>query len=173
MTYETAGKKTAVSAMGTKISGLREGVVKSDGRSATVSVKTEDDALEITSYFTFNEKANELIIARRIRNISPQHVTLVKIRDYVASTLKAGKVAASIKLSQSGPGSGCDDLLTCPPSPCPGRQCPTQIKGRNYLTLEWKETIKLAPSPQASHPSTLALAVPENEVYIIVHVRLR
>ena len=175
LTYETTGKKMAVSAIGTQSKGLQAGEVKSDGASAAVSVKTKDEALEITSYFTFDEKANELIIGRKIRNLSQQPVTLLKVRDYVASTLTGGKVAGNINLPKSDTTDCYPNgvLRKCVPPPCPGRTCPSEIKATNYLALEWKEIVKLAPLLQALHGNTIGLELPENEAYIIVHVRLK
>jgi len=88
VTYESPGKRTTVSALGAEeAKGLQSGQVKVDEKSATVTVMTSDQALEITSYFTLDEKENRLIILRRFRNVSPRTVTVRMMRDYIDPAL--------------------------------------------------------------------------------------
>src|SRR5215203_482538 len=75
--YEFKGKPTSayVSADQAAV-GLVPGAVKTDKQSATVTARTSDGALEITTYFTLDEEMKKLIIQRTFKNISAEPVAV-------------------------------------------------------------------------------------------------
>jgi hypothetical protein len=84
ITYKVNGKEGQVAARGvTDAEGLVPGKINYYGRTATVSVMTEDKMLQITSYFILNEIRNTLTILRRITNKSGMPLQLTSTRHYL------------------------------------------------------------------------------------------
>jgi|GEM_PF-5459365 len=81
--YEIRGKAVTASVNGNKLSYLRTKKIEVEGQSAKVTEVTKDGALEITTYFFLDEKKQTLTIDRRIRNTSPDTVSVKRMREYV------------------------------------------------------------------------------------------
>jgi hypothetical protein len=166
---------------------------KLNGQSATAIVKTEDQALEITSYFILDENAKELIIGRKFRNVSTSPIVLQTVEDHVVPTVVMGgqpRVTAGLLLpvkdcsvGLSSGRSGCRFCKCSPPPPCPppGIFCPTQnnfvpaqcLEGKSDVVLQWQGGVKLAPSQQKSGTGAATRPLSENEVFIVVHMGLK
>jgi hypothetical protein len=161
LSYEFQGKTASVSALGDEVVGLGVRDVKSDRQSTTVTTMTSDQALEITTYFYVNEKADKLIIQRKFKNVSKEPVAVKTMVEYVDPAFVIG---TGRKLSESG-----DKLLAlmrndmrgamvlgdcipeCPdePPPCP-LPCPINVK----FNVD-RMTMKL--NPASNRPDTLIL----------------
>src|ERR1051325_6732603 len=85
LNYKTLGKSRSASAIEKKTNRLRTSfeAARYDGNKATAVVRTADKALEITSELTFDATAGELIIKRKIRNISTHPVILQGVWNYI------------------------------------------------------------------------------------------
>jgi hypothetical protein len=79
VSYKFPGQKTkTVSAFGTTAVSLLPGQVTIDGQSASVTVTTDDQALEITSSFTLDLEREHLRIRRSVKIKPGQTVRLMK-----------------------------------------------------------------------------------------------
>ena len=117
ISYVSKGKLISASTLATK--GLLPGKVRTDGQSATVVTTTTDHALEITTTFVLDEKSNQLIIQRKLRNISGGPLTVKTLREFVEPAfVDTAKVAD--RLTASLPTDDCQ-AADCPkgPPPCP------------------------------------------------------
>jgi hypothetical protein len=192
--YEIATKTVSASAIGTETKGLQAnpGKPKLNGQSATAIVKTEDGALEITSYFILDEKAKELIIGRKFRNISTNPILLQTVRDHVAPTVVTGgqpQVTAGLLFPgkdcsvgqapgkvicshcKCGPSGPCTTGIICPPF---NNFVPAQwLEGKGDVVLQWPDGVKLAPLQQKSGTGAAAGPLPGNEAFIVAHVSLK
>src|SRR5262249_23981765 len=171
VSYEVRGKTMAVSAIGTKSKGLQVGKLEMNGLSATATVMTKENRLEVTSNFLLDKNRQELIIERRIRNVSQDSLSLKTVRNYIASVLVSGGDSGGIRAGIYGPGSDCGGSGECTPPPCPARGCLPLIRGETNFILEWKEGIRLAAAAQRSHAGATRLQ--ENEALIVIHVSLK
>ncbi|MEK6281814.1 MAG: hypothetical protein AABN95_15785 [Acidobacteriota bacterium] len=180
--YKTPGQTVAASAIGSKRRGLQGAQVELNGQSATASAMTEDQTLEITSYFILDDNAKELTIGRKFRNVSLKPLTLEMVRAHVDQKLAVGGQPGSskpddvaqlpIKGSIYGPGSDCQGpMRKCSPEPCPGRTCASLFPGKSGVILEWKQRITLAPEQQKAPAGSTLL--PANEAFIVIHMSLK
>ena len=104
VSYKIRGKAVTASVIGNKLSYLRTKKIERDGLSAMVTEVTKDGALEITTYFFLDEAKQKLTIDRRIRNTSPETVSLKTMREYVdpklvfrtQSTRKRGNLGQTV-----------------------------------------------------------------------------
>lgn len=81
--YKVGEKTITAFVKGKKVSNLRVGKVKLDKQSAVVIAVTNDWKLEITTYFTLDERNQKLLIDRRIRNLSADTVEVQMMGQYV------------------------------------------------------------------------------------------
>jgi len=161
LSYEFQGKTTSVSALGDEVVGLGVRDVKSDGQSTTVTTMTSDHALEITTYFYVNEKADKLIIQRKFKNVSKEPVAVKAMVEYVDPAFVIGvgrklnesgdKLLALMRNDMRGAMVLGDCIPECPdePPPCP-LPCPINVK----LDVD-RMTMKL--NPASNRPDTLIL----------------
>ncbi|HYJ89377.1 MAG TPA: hypothetical protein VEW46_25165 [Pyrinomonadaceae bacterium] len=186
--YTTRSQTRSASATPEKTKGLTtspEGVTVNENTTTAV-VLTSDKALEITSYFTFNENIKLLIIQRTFRNVSTKPVTLRAVRQYVDPKLSreppVSRNGTPILPSPllAGLSSGSDEChmvdSKCrrPPPPCPpycdssfSTNSPFRARlnpSPNRNTLSWFNQIKLNPK----HDKRAAGAA-----YIVTHVFLK
>jgi hypothetical protein len=185
VSYRTNGKTSSVFAVGAANvkrlqQGLQPGEVKLDGLSASVTITTTDKALQITSHFSVDAVAKELIIRRSFRNISGRHLRLLSTKQSVDPRLIFGGTSATDrrKLAQLAygvikAGRTKDDCRAgdCPDPPPPcfviwctpfGKYTPPTLKTKvtereNQITLEWRERAE----------------VPLNEAFFITEVDLK
>lgn len=171
ISYQFKGKTISVFASGDQsVRGLIAGDLKTDKQSATATTRTSDGAMEITTYFSLDEKTKKLIIQRAFRNISAEPVVVQSIVEYVAPALV---ISAEQKETGDKPALLARNRLTrlnpndcqaadCPktPPPCP-LPCPMMITfdlarmtirnnretGRpEMISLPVQGTFELAPS---------------------------
>jgi hypothetical protein len=145
--YKLSGNKTKiVSAIGADSAGLRPGQIHVDGNSTSVTVTTDDGALEITSEFTIDDQTNQLIIRRTIKNTSNKKLDLQQT-EYLDSKLMGTSGSTSLKrrASRRVKGSGCNDEHgERPPSaPCLILVCkevhwPGLSTSGKRVSLNWK-----------------------------------
>lgn len=123
LSYKLNGKKTKTVWASAAVSvGLRPGQIKVDKNTASVTVTTDDGALEITSEFTLDDGTNQLIIRRILKNTSVKELGLQQT-EYLDSKLMGSSGSTSLKTFalQRVRASGCNDTPTAerPPSaPC-------------------------------------------------------
>lgn len=94
--YSLGGEMKTVQAIGaTAGEGLRAGQVTVEGNSTIVTVKTADDALEITSRFTLHkvDKKESIIIRRSLKNISSGDLKVVATTQYLDPKVIGGRGA--------------------------------------------------------------------------------
>ena len=91
ISYEVKGKTTSVSAVGDgEQVNLTAGNVKTGREATTVTTKSSDQALEITTYYFVNKKMNRLIIQRKFKNISKEPVVVKAMSEYIDPALVTG-----------------------------------------------------------------------------------
>jgi hypothetical protein len=156
-----------------------------EGKKSTNSSKvvaTQDKALEITSQFTYDEKAQELVIDRSVMNISAETVDLQITREYVDAKLVPGPSQGKkpMQLDTGWIKAGRRDPDDCqhgkcdppPPPPCHQLICPWQngyrppelITEPSGITLQWRDGTSLAPHSSGDAPRSA------NVAHYIVHV---
>lgn len=103
LSYEMGGKSTSASTTGNKLKRLRREKIELDGRSVVIKEVTKDKALEITTYFFFDEEKQKLTIDRRIRNTSSRTINLKMMREHVDPKLVLGgqSISQRSKLAQT------------------------------------------------------------------------
>jgi len=189
LNYKTQGQSRSAFATEMKTKGLRTSSEppKYDGNKATAVVQTADRSLEITSEFTFDAEAGELIIKRKFRNTSKYPVTLQGVRNYIDPIFMAGDqfnqsatllsppsipIAAYLahNVGDCGPGK-CPVPPDCPA--CPPVTMPNPNLNHKYLIpstrfeLNWPEQIILMPQrPQRPQK-------PGSEVSIAIRVSMK
>ena len=156
--YEIRGKTMTASGEGNKLTHLRTEKVKLDEQSVVVKAVTKDRALEITTYFSFDEKRQKLLIDRRIRNASKEPVKVQMIGEYfhpgmilgIQGNRKSDLAQAFLKRIRAGKivhgapvlekftewlRAGFFEECQCdpPPPPCSTIICPP---GPNYIKAE-------------------------------------
>lgn len=156
VSYEIRGKLKTVSAMGeTGGKGLRPGQVTVDGQAASITVTTDDGALEITSRFSLtNEK--KLVISRKLRNISGGNLRLVATTQYVDPKILVDTKApnwrqlAHAEILVAGDDHDCKFRpKECVPTPPPCPLCPIPMP---QPTSDWLMEI-----PTTDHGSVISL----------------
>lgn len=192
LNYKTQGRTKTAYAIGKTKKGLRNLLKpsKDEGNMATEIVQTADKSLEITSKFTYNADTSELIIKRKIRNISKYSVTLESVRDYVdpAVMVKSGVIKPSrlipVSMDQITAGisipDDCGPLEDCPIGPLctmpPG--CPKPLeyhkyykyfkarlsRSKNRAVLGWSQQITLQPGQKQQ---------PAGEAFIIIRIKIK
>lgn len=158
---------------------------------SSMVVTTEDKVLEITSQFTFDEKTLELIIDRRVRNMSDATVDLRMVREHLDPRLVVGGqnkqpnsaqlALGRIKAGRRDPSTDdCERTGKCTPPPppclqifCPGVDgyIPSQLIAAesrgNQITLQWKG------GPASASPSLDDASIqPNQEVRFEVRFKL-
>jgi hypothetical protein len=147
---------------------LRPGQVDSDGRSATVTVRTADNRLEITSQFSLDDDGKTLIIRRRFRNISSGNLMSFVSRQYVdgklisePGTLQSNLLQKALLRIRTGNAGDCM-YAECPGGrhPCLIINCPNPTPwlssvGGLRLQLQWKprtlNKLLIGPIPQQAN----------------------
>jgi hypothetical protein len=140
ISYEVNGKTTSVSAVGDwEQVNLTVGDVKTGREATTVTTKSSDQALEITTYYFVNKKMNRLIIQRKFKNISNEPVVVKAMSEYIDPALVSGvqrdlkemgdKLLAVLKSKLKAAVGGDCEPGECPedPPPCP-LPCGMRIK---------------------------------------------
>lgn len=173
VSYRFRGQTKIVWARGTTNgSGLRRGQVNVHGNSTTVTVTTDDNALEISTRFTLNERTRMLIISRGVKNLSSQTLSMV-IKQYLDPKLIGTTCLTSPRLliqeasrqlrANGRECNNCIQLSERPPvdPPCLTVICmenssyrnrplvTTQVIGCRRLSLRWRRSI-LAPPNQTT-----------------------
>lgn len=176
LSYDYKGKTTSVTAVGdAEVEGLAPGEVKPGRQSTTVVTRTNDQALEITTYFFVNEKTNKLMIQRKFKNISKDPVVVKTMLEYVDPALVAGvprnlkgtekEIAAVLMDKLKAVLVTGDCIPECPdePPPCP-QPCPTEVK------FDF-DRMKVRTNPASGRPDSIALRadtitlLPNTEVF--------
>lgn len=132
-------KTRTVSALGeTAVIGLQPGRVTVDGQSASVTVTTDDYALEITNSFTLNLERDRLTIRRSVKNMSGKSLTLMRTEQYlepkllgVQSTLGSEPIKEAV-LRQRTIANGCTDQAADSPPHNP--PCYTVVCSQNNIS---------------------------------------
>ncbi|HSE18702.1 MAG TPA: hypothetical protein VLB46_16720 [Pyrinomonadaceae bacterium] len=169
ISYVSKGKLISVSSENAK--GLLPGEVRTEGQSATVIATTSDHALEITTNFVLDEKSNQLIIQRKLRNISGGPLTVKAMREFVEPAFVDTAKAAD-RLTANLPTDDCQ-AADCPkgPPPCP-IPCPiftanqallitrmNPATGRpNEIMVQWQDLRPLEQNNVTSSVLSIALA---------------
>jgi hypothetical protein len=152
VSYKKRGTTKTVSAMGaTSVIGLRPGQVTLDGQSASVTVTTDDEALEITSSFTLDMQSKSLIIRRSVKNISGQSLTLMRTEQNLDPKVlgvgsKLGPELLKREASRRVIATGCtDQMIDLPPHrpPCPTYNCSENNILRAFLDTTSKKPFSL------------------------------
>jgi hypothetical protein len=159
VSYKTQGKIKSASAIGAKVQGLQPGQVKLEGASTSITVKTNDGKLAITSYFSFDDGAKTLTIRRSFRNISDGTLSSLVTRQYVDGKLIVSEQPGSAllilahlaqeKITTGGDPDDCQIKECLPDQPmCFGSNCPipgpvpvgvtTATKLGKQITLRWR-----------------------------------
>jgi len=194
VTYEIKGKTITASAAGKTLTYVWSKKVKLNERSFKVKAVTKDRALEITTYFIFDEKEQKLIIDRRIRNISAETVNVHMISAYVDPKLVFGgqdsklDLEATLKRIRAGqliynaldrkrPDpriTGYWNACHCdpPPVPCGSIVCPEDkkyIKARWYLLSSDRMALYWNPIPiPRSQKASAVGELPVNEIQFVI-----
>ncbi len=162
ISYQLKGKTISVSAIGDEATGLVAGNVKTDGRSATVTTTTSDQALEITTYFRLNEETKRLTIQRNFKNISKEQVVVLTVQEYLSPALvisgqlssepSGDKLIGLIK-NQLEPTINLGD---CKPAECPKTPPPCPIPCPNKLNFDMAQ-MTIRANPAGDKPETIIL----------------
>jgi hypothetical protein len=153
--YQVDGTENTVWANGeTDHSGLRPVQFDVVQGSVSVTVKTDDDALEITSRFTLNEQGGRLIISRSLKTSPGRHLNLLETKQYLDPKLiskewsKCPPARSSAILRQQGRDrvrvkvceGQCSDFEARPPTdpPCSTVNCTENLNPtyRAFLATE-------------------------------------
>lgn len=120
--------RSALAVGSTKHIGLQPGQVEFEGPSATVTVRTVDNRLEITSQFNLDADGKTLTIRRRFRNISNGKLSSFVLRQYVDGKLISEPGTPQANLRQTGlQRIGTGDSSDCMIAECPGGRHPCLV----------------------------------------------
>ena len=168
LTYQVDGrtKKTVWANGATDVRGLRPGQVRVDGDSVSVTVTTDDGALEITNRFTL--RTNTLNIRRSVRNTSFRTLRIRATKQYldpklISATCLTSSTSLVQEASRQVKAFGCEDnncrVLERPPHdpPCLLVVCMENsaiyrplLAGQDFggcrrISLEWRPRKVFAP----------------------------